>query len=87
VRFYWAKNGDKIQFGKPHASTGNRKTVQKSDGCRPLMTLPDDYAVPDDLDYDRYVAEAKSILADIGYVEDQAPSIIESVYRRTLQIN
>lgn len=67
VRFYWAKDGDRIQFGKPHETTGNRKTVQKSDGCRPLMTLPDDYAVPDDLDYARYIAEAYNILEDIGY--------------------
>ena len=67
VRYYWAKDGDPIIKVKAHAKTGNRPKVSKTDGCRPLMTLPDDYAVPADLDYDRYIAEAYEILRNIGY--------------------
>lgn len=67
VRYYWSVNGAPIIKVKPHPTTGNRHKVSKTDGCRPLMTLPDDFAVPDDLDYARYVAEAENILRDIGY--------------------
>lgn len=38
--------------------------VARSEGCRPLMTLPD--TLPDDIDYGWYVAEAESILRDVG---------------------
>lgn len=38
--------------------------VPRSEGCRPLMELPDE--LPDDIDYRWYVAEAESILTDIG---------------------
>jgi hypothetical protein len=31
------------------------------------MTLPDDYAVPEDLDRKRYIDEAYEILAALGY--------------------
>lgn len=40
--------------------------VARSEGCRPIMTLPD--TLPDDIDYGWYVAEAESILTDIGVV-------------------
>ena len=90
VRYYWSTNGAPIIKVKAHPSTGNRPKVSKTDGCRPLMTLPDDFAVPDDLDYGRYIAEAENILRDIGYHNREtvaAPSILESVYTRALQIN
>ncbi|QXV73616.1 DNA polymerase protein [Rhizobium phage RHph_X2_30] len=68
VRFYWSKSGGApIMRGKPHAKTGNRNKVSKSDGCRPLMILPDDYAVPPDLDYSRYIAEAYEVLGNMGW--------------------
>lgn len=90
VRYYWSTDGDPIIKMKAHPSTGNRPKVSKTDGCRPLMILPDDFAVPEDLDFSRYVAEAESILRDIGYYNREtvaAPSILESVYTRALQIN
>ena len=91
VRYYWAKNGAPIIKVKPHPSTGNRPKVSKTDGCRPLMTLPSDFAVPEDLDYERYIAEAESILKDIGYynreVVTQGGSHWESVLNRALQFN
>ena len=45
---------------------GTHNKVPRSDGARPLMELPDTF--PDDLDYAWYVAEARSILEDIGYM-------------------
>ncbi len=44
---------------------GGRK-VADSDGCRPLMELPEGFAVPGDVDYAKYVADARSMLADLG---------------------
>ena len=45
-------------------SVANGNKVAKTDGAKPLMTLPD--TVPDDIDYAWYVNEAKSILKAIG---------------------
>ena len=89
VRYYWSTDGDPIIKMKPHPSTGNRPKVSKTDGCRPLMTLPDDYTVPADLDYARYIKEAESILEDIGYYNRQiiGASIWESTLKRALQFN
>lgn len=90
VRFYWSTDGDKIEFGKPHPNTGRRKTVQRSDGCRPMMDLPDDFAVPADIDYARYIQAAYDMLSDIGYGNQQAvggSSPIERLYTRALQFN
>lgn len=72
VRYYWSKDGDPIIKIKPHPTTGNRPKVSKTDGSRPLMTLPDDYAVPADLDRQRYIDEAYSILRDVGYNDSHA---------------
>jgi hypothetical protein len=83
VRFYWAKDGAPIMRGKPHAKTGNRAKVSKSDGCRPMMTLADE--LPSDIDFGRYIAEAYSILADIGY--QVATSPWEDLINRLLKIN
>lgn len=59
VRWYYsiAAAGD-IQY----KLNGNK--VPRSDGAEPLMQLPD--AVPADVDYDWYIAEANDILKDIG---------------------
>jgi len=65
VRFYWGVGGQPIFDAVPHPTTGNFKKVPKSDGAIECMRLPDEF--PDDVDYDRYVAEAESILTDLGY--------------------
>lgn len=65
VRFYWGEGGEPIFDAVPHPSTGNFKKVPKTDGAIQCMRLPDEF--PDDIDYARYVAEAESILADLGY--------------------
>lgn len=49
----------------PHYKTGNHGKVAKSDGCRPMMDLPDVF--PDDIDYDHYIQIAYQTLYDIGY--------------------
>lgn len=68
VRYYWAKGGEEIFYKDPHPTTGNFKKVSRTDGCRPIMQLPDDFTnLPADIDYDRYIHEAREILLDIGY--------------------
>ncbi len=63
VRWYYAKG----EVGTiTYKSTGY--TVARSEGGKPLMTLPD--AFPDDVDHEWYVREAEDILKDIGYRKD-----------------
>lgn len=86
VRYYWAIDGDPIIKVKGHPKTGNRPKVSKTDGSRPLMTLPDDFGVPGDLDYSRYEDEARAILKDIGWVPaSTAQSPWEQLLRRAVQ--
>jgi len=75
VRYYWAHAGEEIFYKTPHERTGNFKKVPRTDGCRPLMDLPDE--VPADIDYDRYIAEANEILMDIGYTE--RPPVVKPI--------
>lgn len=67
ARFYWATEGEPIFYKDPHPETGNFKKVSKTDGCRPLMEFDDDYSLPADLDYERYIDAARQILRDVGY--------------------
>lgn len=69
VRYYWATGGEEILRKVPHTSTGIHGKVSKTDGCRPLMELPEDGRPPADVDYARYVDAACEILMDIGFVE------------------
>jgi len=48
-----------------HHKTGTFGKVAKSDGCRPMMELPEQFPV--DIDYDRYIQLAYETLYDIGY--------------------
>ncbi len=66
VRYIWANGGEPILYKDPHPTTGNFKKVPKSDGCRPVMELPGE--VPADIDYARYIEQAREILMDVGYV-------------------
>lgn len=59
VRWYYAKGVE-----GPIRYKVNNYTVARSEGARPVMELPD--ALPDDVDLDWYIQEAKSILADVG---------------------
>lgn len=75
VRYYWSTDGDPIFKAKPHAKTGNHPMVPKTEGAAPCMTLPDD--LPDDIDYERYVAVTREILMDIGYAE--RPEVVKPI--------
>ena len=44
----------------------NSNKVPKSSGCKPLLDFPDTF--PDDVDYKRYIIDAKKLLEDVGYV-------------------
>ena len=59
VRWYYAEGET---GGFTDGDTGN--TMSKSHGGKPLMELPDE--LPDDIDYDWYIAEAYAVLHDIG---------------------
>lgn len=91
VRYYWSTDGDPIIKLKGHHTTGTRPKVPKTDGCAPLMTLPDDYAVPEDVDYDHYISEAKQLLIDIGHTPEPPKAgkkcAARRIYSRALQIN
>ena len=79
VRYVWANFGQPILYLTPHPSTGNFKKVSKTDGCRPMMELPDEF--PADIDYARYISEANNILVDLGAVA--APPTLAKVVTLT----
>ena len=64
VRYAWCRGGEPIFYSKPHETTGNFKKVSKTDGCRPIMDLPDEF--PPDIDHARYIDEAWQIIRNVG---------------------
>lgn len=87
VRFIWSTDGEAIIKVKANEK-GTLPKVPKTDGCRPVMTLPD--TLPDDIDYDRYVEETKQILIDVGFYKQPEPlpritKAQASVYYRTMR--
>lgn len=66
VRWYKSTAGDPI-FYKKSNKTGGHNRVAGTDGGRPLMLM--DGTIPDDIDIEAYIAEARGILKDIGYKE------------------
>lgn len=76
VRYIWAKDGTEILYKTPDPRTGNHKKVPKSDGCIPMMDLPEEF--PGHLiDYDRYLEEAREMLMDIGF--DRRPDPVKPI--------
>lgn len=72
VRWYFAKDCQGfIRTVDTDDRTGNWKQVAKTAGCKPLMDLPE--VLPDDVDFDRYVQEAREILMDINFVTRPDP--------------
>ena len=59
VRWYYATGVE-----GPIRYKVNGYTVARSEGAKACMELPD--AFPDDINYDWYIAESLSILADVG---------------------
>jgi hypothetical protein len=76
VRYIWGKDGSPIYYKTPDPRTGNFKKVPKSDGCLPMMDLPDEFPAHL-IDYDRYLEEAREMLMDIGF--DKRPDPIKPV--------
>ena len=64
VRFYSSTEALFIDPAIHYAINGNK--VPRSTGCRPLMDLGE--SVPDDLNYEAYVADAEKLLKEVGYV-------------------
>lgn len=64
ARWYYARG-----VSRPLTYKINGYTVPRSEGARALMDLPDSF--PADVDLDRYIAEARSILADIGAIQEK----------------
>lgn len=63
VRFYRSTES----IGALHYKDSLNK-VPKSEGCKPLMELPDSF--PDDVDFSSYIRAAREMLFDIGYYEE-----------------
>ena len=62
VRFYFAEGGEPIFYKNIH---GNMAKVATTDGCKPIMDLPD--TIPADLDYHKYLELADKHLEALGY--------------------
>jgi DNA polymerase elongation subunit (family B) len=63
VRYYYATSVPSEQTIN-YAKNGNK--VPKSQGCRPLMELPQE--LPSDIDYAVYELEAERLLCEVGYL-------------------
>lgn len=63
VRFYWSLDSDPISYIK----TGNK--VPRTDGARPAMELGE--ALWPDVDYKRYVREAKDLAVDLAVIKKE----------------
>ncbi len=61
VRWYYSINGDPILYVK------NDNKVGKSDNAKPLMELPKNNKIPNDLDFDYYIELANGHLKNTGY--------------------
>lgn len=70
VRYYWGLGGEPILSAEANAS-GNFNKVPRTDGAIECMRLPDEF--PTDIDYQRYIDEAESILRDVGFYGDIIP--------------
>ena len=60
VRWYYAKD---VEGEIVYATNGNK--VPRSDGAKPCMKLPEQF--PEDIDFQWYIDEAYSMLAQVGY--------------------
>lgn len=74
VRYYWSNYGSPIFYKNPDERTGNYKKVSRTDGCRPLMELPEDNAIPSDINRAAYIEAAKEVLMDYG-AQDRPPPL------------
>lgn len=69
VRWYYST----LRRGQALHDMKEGKTVASSHGAMPLMTLPEEYELPEDIDIEWYVREAWARVQDTGvYVKDPA---------------
>jgi hypothetical protein len=59
VRWYYSVNPQQLR-------TGRNSKLPQSDGGRVLQTLPEDYSIPSDLDYDWYRKETEAVILECG---------------------
>lgn len=64
VRFYHSSSPSLADMSLVYAKNGNK--VPMSQGCRPLMNLPDTF--PDDVDFYYYYTKANEVLKGVGYI-------------------
>jgi hypothetical protein len=64
VRFYHSSSPSLADMSLVYAKNGNK--VPMSQGCRPLMNLPDSF--PDDVDFYYYYTKANEVLKGVGYI-------------------
>ena len=67
VRFIYSTASRGAIHYKPKEGQTVGNLVARSEGCRPLMELPDDFSLPPDIDFGWYTDEAYRILGEIGY--------------------
>lgn len=65
VRWIYTKQNPAPMYYRKANVHGTNNKVANSDGCRPLMTLPDEF--PSDIDYERYIQIANDMLIAIGH--------------------
>ena len=64
VRFYHSSSPSLADMSLVYAKNGNK--VPMSQGCRPLMNLPDTF--PDDVNFYYYYTKANEVLKGVGYI-------------------
>lgn len=77
VRYYWAVNGGAIYNSTPNEKTKTYTKVSKTDGAAECMKLPE--VLPGDIDYEKYIEEAKRIVEEYGYYNEFSPASIRTV--------
>jgi hypothetical protein len=63
VRWYYSTN---MKGTIRYVTSGNK--VPNSDGAMPLMELPENNELPEDIDYERYIRIANEILIEVGAI-------------------
>lgn len=73
VRYYWSTDNDAIVKCVPN-SKGTKTKVSNTAGARPLMEMTGE--LPDDIDYDKYTAEAKKLALSLAVIEEDKGSLM-----------
>lgn len=78
VRYYWGRDGS------PLIKIRSDAKVPKTDGAVECMVLPDE--LPDDIDYEKYIAETEDLLRDLGYYRKPMKPLrlLKSTWRKVL---